>query len=203
MSDYEVLFFEPLHFCLNHIEHILTELPAHITDVETLILLKETISVSLNKQKLRCIDYRRALLQVTVRLAMNDNIDENVRDLLTTFCEMMHMYFAYEDQRNPRQILRLYNVTLKHSQAVNAVLTPTTTMTYRKLFGLYYHQKTDHAPFIYRLVCLRSINAELLERFFHRIEDITRKTWNKRSEDLIANAFLHIQGEDIQEEDKM
>lgn len=202
LSQYEVLFFEPLHCCLNHIEHILTELPTHISDVETLILLKETISASLNKQKLRCVDYRRALLQLTVRLAMNENVDENVRDLLTTFCEMMHMYYAYEDQRNPRQILRLYNVTLKHSQAFREVLTPPQTMTYRKMFGIYYHQIIDHAPFTYRLVCLRSINAELFERFFDRIEDITRKTWSKRSEDLIPNAFLHIQGEESQEEDQ-
>ena len=53
-----------------------------------------------------------------------------------------------------------------------------------------------HAAVIYRLVCLSSINAELFERFFDRVIDITRKTWSKHAEDLVPNAFLHIQGED-------
>ena len=28
------------------------------------------------------------------------------------------------------------------------------------------------------------------------IEDVTRKTWNKHTEDLVPNALLHIQAED-------
>ena len=34
LQDYEVLCFEPLHTCLNHIANIFTELPLHITDVD-------------------------------------------------------------------------------------------------------------------------------------------------------------------------
>jgi len=201
LEHYEVLFFEPLHCCLNHIAHILIELQHHITDLNTLVLLKETVAVSLNKEKLRCTDYRRALLQVTILLTKEASIDENVSELLTSFCEMMGVYYAYEEDRNPRQVLRLHNLALKHSLAFKSVLTPPKTMTQRKMFGLYYHGIVDHAPFLYRLICLRSINAELFERFFDRIEDITRKTWSKHAEDLIPNAFLHLQAEDAQIEE--
>ena len=35
LNQYEVLFFEPLHCCLNHISHVLEVLPHHITGVDT------------------------------------------------------------------------------------------------------------------------------------------------------------------------
>lgn len=68
-------------------------------------------------------------------------------------------------------------------------------MTNRKLYGIYHYSAVHHAAVIYRLVCLSSINAELYERFFNRMVDITRKTWSKQAEDLVPNAFLHIQGD--------
>lgn len=37
LQEYEVLFFEPLLICLNHIAKILTELPLHMTDVDALL----------------------------------------------------------------------------------------------------------------------------------------------------------------------
>ena len=84
---------------------------------------------------------------------------------------------------------------------MRAILTPPKTMTIRKLYGIYYHSAVHHASVIYRHVCLSSINAELFERFFDRIIDITRKTWSKHAEDLVLNAFLHILGEDITAEE--
>ena len=100
LEDYEVLFFEPLHCCLNHISNILDELSHHITDVDTLVTLKETLSIALKKDKLRCTDYRRALLQVTILLA--DKADEHVMELLTTMAEMMGIFYSKEVNRNPR-----------------------------------------------------------------------------------------------------
>lgn len=199
LEHYEVLFFEPLHFCLNHIAPVLDKLPHHITDVDVLVTLKETLSITLKKDKLRCTDYRRALLQVTILLA--EEADESVLELQTTLAEMMGIFYSKEDSRNPKQILRLTNLSFKHALAVRTVLTPPKTMTNRKLYGIYYHSTVHHAAVIYRLVCLSSINAELFERFFDRIVDITRKTWSKQAEDLVPNAFLHIQGEDYTAEE--
>ena len=109
---------------------------------------------------------------------------------------MMGMYSENEEKRSPRSVLRLYNISFRHGQAIQRLLTPPKELTLRKLCGIYYHGAVDHAPLLYRLVCLRSICAELFERYFDRIEDITRKTWNKHIEDLVPNAFLHIQAED-------
>ena len=47
LQNYEVLFFEPMHCCMNHISNIFQELPHHLTDPEILAVFKETISISL------------------------------------------------------------------------------------------------------------------------------------------------------------
>lgn len=146
LNQYEVLFFEPLHCCLNHISHVLEELPHHITDVDTLLTLKETLSIALKKDKLRCTDYRRALLQVTILLT--GKADNSVMDLLTTLAEMMGIFYAKEDTRCPKQILRLANLSFKHALAMRTILTPPKTMTIRKLYGIYYHSAVHHASVI-------------------------------------------------------
>ena len=88
---------------------------------------------------------------------------------------MMGIFYAKEDTRCPKQILQLLNLAFKHSLAMRTILTPPKTMTICKLYGIYYHSALHHASFIYRLVCLPSINAGLFEGFFDRIVDITRK----------------------------
>ena len=80
MKSYSLNHFE--HCCLNHISHALEELPHHITDVVTLLTLKETLSIALKKPKLCCTEYHQALLQVTILL--NGKTDNSVMDLHTT-----------------------------------------------------------------------------------------------------------------------
>ena len=125
-----------------------------------------------------------ALLQVTIRLA--EEADEIVLELLTTLAEMMGIFYSKEDSRNPKQVLQLTNLLFKHALAVRTVLTPLKTMTNRKLYGIYHYSAVHHPAVICRLVCLSSINAELYERFFDRILDITRKTWSKQEETVLS-----------------
>lgn len=192
LTNYEVLLFEPLHFGLNHIAHILDELPHHITDLESLVVLKETVSIALKKVKIRCTDYRRALLQVTLQLLKQPGLEKNVMELLLTLCEMMAIFYSKQDKRNPKQVLRLHNLVFRHSLALESVLLPPKTMNTRKLQGIYYHQAVDHAPLLYRMICFTSISAEL----FDRVQDITHKTWSKQPQDLVPNVLLHIAAED-------
>ncbi|KXJ06972.1 hypothetical protein AC249_AIPGENE76 [Exaiptasia diaphana] len=115
---------------------------------------------------------------------------------------MTHIFYCHEEERCPRQILRLYNISWLPSKAVMKTLCPPKALTYRKLFGIYFHAIIDHAPLIHRIICLRSINAEQTERCFDKISDITKKTWNKQIEDLASNAFLHVQAEELTRGDK-
>lgn len=135
-------------------------------------------------------------MQVIILLA--GKAEEGVIELLTTLAEMLGTFYAKEESRNLKQILQLTNVAFKHALPMRAVLTPTKTMTQCKLYGIYYHSAVHHAAVIYkyRPLCLSSINAELFQRVFNFIVDITRKTWSKHAEDLVPNAFLHMQWKD-------
>jgi hypothetical protein len=122
-------------------------------------------------------------------------------ELLLTFAEMMGIFYASEDKRSSKSILRLHNLSFRHSYAVNSILTPVKSMTTRKLQGIYYHQIINHSALIYRIISLKSINAELFERFFDKLGDITKKTWSRQPDDLIPNTFLHVQAEDAVKEE--
>ena len=68
IERYEVLYFEALHCSMNHIKNLLQELPHHITDIDTLIKLKEILVIQFNKDKIRGVDFRKTLIFVTIAL---------------------------------------------------------------------------------------------------------------------------------------
>ena len=53
IEKYEVIYFETLHCSMNHIKNLLQELPHHITDIDTLIKLKEILAIQYSKDKIR------------------------------------------------------------------------------------------------------------------------------------------------------
>lgn len=193
LQSYEVLYFEALHCSMNHIKNILEELPHHITDIDTLIKLKEILSVQLNKEKKRGVDYRKTLIYLTI--ALFEIVTRDVRALLATLCEMVEVFYAQDRKRCPKSILRLHNLCWRHATLCRKVLTPPRALTSRKLFGIYFHAYASHSAFLLRLVSHRSTNAEMFERLFEELSDITKKTWNNRIESLVSNAVLHMQAE--------
>ena len=115
--------------------------------------------------------------------------------LLVTLCEMIEIYYAQEENRSPKIILCLHNLCWRHAIQCRRVLTPPKKLTYRKLFGLYLHSCRTHSAHLLRLASHRSTNAEMFERLFEKLSDITTKTWSKRMKDLSTNAILHLQAE--------
>ena len=191
LENYEVLYFEALHCSMNQIKNVLEELPHHISDIDTLIKLKEILAVQLNKEKMRGVDYRKTLIFLTI--ALHQTATRDVRILLMTLCEMVEIFYCQEKRRSPRLVLRLHNLCWRHAIQCRRVLTPTRALTCRKLFGLYFHACVSHSAFLLRLVSHRSTNAEMFERLFEELTDVTRKTWNRKIEDLARNAVLHMQ----------
>ena len=193
IENYEVLYFEALHCSMNHIKNLLQELPHHITDIDTLIKLKEILAIQYSKDKMRGVDFRKTLIFVTI--ALYPIATREVRLLLVTLCEMIEIYYAQDETRSPKMILRLHNLCWRHAILCRTVLTPPQSLTYRKLFGLYFHSCTAHSAQLLRVASHRSTNAEMFERLFEKLSDITTKTWSKRIEDLSKNAILHLQAE--------
>lgn len=103
LQDYEVLFLEPLHTCLNHIANILTELPIHMTDVDALLLCQEITTLALKKDKLLATYYRSAILKVTIALSNKNLLTEDEKDILLLFCEMMGIYYETMGKEAPDQ----------------------------------------------------------------------------------------------------
>ena len=187
LNQYEVLFFEPLHCCLNHISHVLEVLPHHITGVDTHMTLKETLSIALKRQApLHRLSSSTSAGNRSLNWKSRQQCDGFTDNTCSNDGNILH-------QRR----LWLANLPFKHALAMRAILTPPKTMTICKLYSIDYHSAVHHASVIYRLVCLSSLTAELFGRFFDRIVYITRKTWSKHAENLVPNAFLHILGEDI------
>lgn len=193
IDNYEVLYFESLHCSMNHIKNILQEAQHHITDIDTLISLKEILAVQLNKDKLRGVDYRKTLIYVTIALYKLAN--RELKTLLVTLCEMIEIFYSQDHKRTPKMILRLHNLCFRHAIQCRRFLCPPKSMTYRKLFGIYFHSCVAHSAFLLRLVFHRSTNAEMFERLFEKLSNITSKTWSRRIEDLSSNPILHAQVE--------
>ncbi|CAH3156469.1 unnamed protein product [Pocillopora meandrina] len=113
LQSYEVLCFEALHCSMNHIKNILEEIPHHISDIDTLIKLKEILAVQLNKEKKRGVDYHKTLIYLTIALYQTTTHD--VRALLATLCEMVEIFYAQDRKRSPKLILRLHNLCWRHA----------------------------------------------------------------------------------------
>ena len=61
------------------------------------------------------------------------------------------------------------------------------------MFGGYFHSITSHAPLLYRMVCLRSLNAEMQTQMFGQSKAITKATSSQRPEHIITNILLRLQ----------
>ena len=132
LNQYEVLFFEPLHCYLNQISYVLKELPHHITDVDTLMTLKETLSIALKKKQ---APLQRLFSSTSLgHHSLKWKIRQQCNGLLTTLAEKVGIFYAKEDTRYLKQILPLANLSFKHALAMRAILTPSKTMTIRKLY---------------------------------------------------------------------
>ena len=159
---------------MNHTKNVLQELPHHITDIDTLIKLKEILSIQYSKDKLKGVDYRKTLIYVTIALYPLAN--RQIRLLLVTLCEMIEIFYTPDDARSPKMILCLHNLCWRHAIQCRRMLTAPQSLTYRKLFEMYFHSCTSHSGQLLRVVSHRPTNAEMFERLFDKLSDVTVKT---------------------------
>ena len=145
--------------------------------------------MQMSKEKLRGVDYCKSLIYITI--ALHQFVNCEVKLLLVTLGEMIEIYYAQEQNRSPK----MHNLCWRHAIQCRRVLTPPKKLTYRNLFGLYFHSCVAHSVQLLRLAFHRSTNAEVFERQVKKLSDITRKTWSKRITDLSTNAILHLQGQ--------
>ena len=193
LGNYEVLPVEPLHDLKEHINNIFKELPKHLNDEEK-VLFDETMEAVLStKEKLQGSVYR--LCCVVLALHLGKHCRLTIKRLLHTLAELCEMLYAPAEKCTPRFILRLHNVTFSHVVAVRKVFKIPQVLTYRKLFGIYYHSITCHAPLTSRIISLSSVDTEEEEREFSTINSISKSTSNGHPEHIIPNSIIRVQAE--------
>ncbi len=193
LTMYEVIPVEPLHDLKEHINNVFKELPKHLTKEEKALFEEAVEAVFSTKEKLRGADYR--LCCVVLALHLGNNCRLTIRRLLYTLAELCELLYAPAEKRTPRFILRLHNVTFSHVIAVRSIFQSPQVLTYRKLYGIYYHSITCHAPFTSRLISLSSVDTEEEERQFSTINAISKATSNGHPEHIIPNCIVRAQAE--------
>ena len=152
LAQYEVVPVEPLHDLKEHINNFLKELPKHLTNEEKCLFEEAVEAVISTKEKLRGSDYR--LCCVVLALHLGNNCRLTIRRLLYTLAELCELLYAPAEKRTSQFILQLHNVAFSHMIAFRKVFQSPEVLTYRKLYGIYYHSITCHAAFTSRLISL-------------------------------------------------
>ena len=196
LEDYEILVCEPMHDISNHIANILTELPSHVVNLEHKKLIEETIALTIGgKETKRAFDYRCAIIALSSQL--KGVVDTKVQALVDTLVDIQELLYEGDDQRFPRNVLRLHNSTWYHAILCREVLGfKLNELTTRKFYGTYFHDLTAHAPLQLRLVSGKTANAEEEERMFNTVKSITSSTSNGRPDHIIGNLFVRLQAEE-------
>ena len=158
LTQYEVVLVEPLHDLKEHINNILQELPKHLTNEEKPLFEEAIEAVLSTKEKLRGADYRLCCIVLTLHLGSNCHL--SIRRLLYSLAELCELLYTPSDKCTPQFILCLHNVTFCHVVAVRKVFSTPAILTCRKLYGIYYHSITCHAPFTSHLISLSSVDTE-------------------------------------------
>ena len=109
LPTYEILPCEPLHDISHHIENVLQEVPAHLTEPESKLLQESTNLCLGNKESKRGCDYRTALVKITGVLHQSNIMTEKALALFDTLVEMQRILYTLEKKRTPALILRYYN----------------------------------------------------------------------------------------------
>ena len=170
LQHYEVSPTEPLHDLRNIIDEALL-----VTSGSVLQELKRIKAAVLAKETIRCSDLRKAVILMYLKFKELQP-DDMLTDLFRTAMEISKLCYAHDDERTPRTILCLHN---RHAYQCSLLFANPKSTTRRRMFGRFFHSITAHAPSLFRIVSLRSLNTEQHERMFQQAKGITKATSNK------------------------
>ena len=122
-----------------------------------------------------------------------ENTDPLLLELLNTIVRVSQLLYSFDDNRTPKTVLRLYNVTWYHHELCCHFLSTPKHQSRSHLFGIYLHDLVVHAPPIYQQVCLRSLNAESQERLFSQAKHISLRATNYKPENVLPKILISMQ----------
>lgn len=197
LENYEVSPTEPLHDLKGHLANIIDE-TLHIAMGAVREELQKIKAAVLTKETLRCSDYRKAIILMYVKLRELQP-DDLLTDLHRTAVEITNLCYAHDNRRTPKSVLCLYNRTFLHAHLCSVLFSAPKSTTKRRMFGRFFHSISTHAPCMYRLISLRSLNTEQQERKFQQAKAITRCTSNYHGDHIITNVLERLHFEQTQD----
>ena len=90
-------------------------------------------------------------------------------------------------------VLRLYNLTWVHFELCCELFHVAKKVSHQKMFGIYLHALTLHAPLQYEILCLKSANTENEERLFGQAKNMVHSATNRQPTTVIPNILLRLQ----------
>ena len=86
-----------------------------------------------------------------------------------------------------------YNLTWLHFELCCQLFQTTTAILHQKMFGIYLHTLTIHAPPQYEIMSLKSANSEHEERLFGQAKNMVHSATNRQPTNVIPNVLLRLQ----------
>ena len=161
LNQYEVFPTELLNDLKGHFGFLISESIA-VAKGKTKEILQVDKAV-LNKKTLRCSDYQKAIILMYSKLSNWTAIDSQITELFRTASEVSYLIYCHDQWT--QKILRLHNNVLLH-----AILCTELFPNNAHLQSMYYHSITCHAPLVFRLISLRSVNTEAQQRTFGQLK---------------------------------
>ena len=193
---YEILFTEPLHDILNHIQNLYAELLFQMGK-EHKKSFTDIINVSFNgKLAKNSSDYRKSILILTKWF--QDNCSNHVfKSIFVTLCEILEILYSPDKSRSPQSVLRLYLILFIHMLLIKINFCGKfRKLTARKFFGSYFHSLVYHIALQYRIVSGRTANTEKEQATFNSLKTFTNITSNHHSDQVVTNALIRTQAKE-------
>ena len=190
LEDYTVLDCERLHDPKGHCLHLLDELPYLFTGDDRTML---SDLIAANKDNtMTGAKCRLCMIELFLYL-INHQVDKEIL-LVETAIRISKLPYLEDVDRNPRNILRLYNCTWIHHELCRNLITRLHgSMTYKKLFGLYLHALVVHALQQLEIISLRSVNTENQERIFKQARRSATAASNRHPNNILTTIILRLQ----------
>ena len=184
---------EILHDFVGVFQNVIDEVPHHLPDETERKKVQDFFDMLKgDKDRLKGVDARR----FAIRLALfcdRENINEDLTTLAKAMCEISQIAYGYESDRNPRQILRLYNLTyILATKLIKIVGHTPLKMTALKFYGIHFHGLTTHLPEVFRITSIRSLVPEQEEASFYKLRQISLHTSSRKSQNVIDNAMIRF-----------
>ena len=186
LEKYEVFATEPLHDLKGHVRNI----------------IEESVKKADGETKTKCTSHspkqsHSAVLRLSqsfgYHLKQCNNKDIEILELFRTATEICETMYAPDFRCTSKVILRLHNLTYQHGKMCVGLFTKSSNTT--TMYGRYFHSIICHAPLLFRIVCLRSVNTEVQERMFGQAKQITRGTSSLKASHIITNIMTRLQVE--------